>query len=42
MSEMGMSITKVQAIAGHESVTTTNRYVHTKTEDVEEYMPKLF
>ena len=42
MAESGMSMVKVQAIAGHESVTTTNRYVHVTTDDVEEFMPKLF
>lgn len=42
MSENGMSVAKVQAIAGHSSPTTTSRYLHTSTEDLDEYLPNLW
>lgn len=42
MGESGLSVAKVQAIAGHTSPTTTSRYLHVRTDDIEEYIPKLF
>ena len=42
MSENGMSVAKVQAIAGHSSPSTTSRYLHTSTEDLDEYLPNLW
>lgn len=42
MSENGMSVAKVQAIAGHSSPSTTSRYLHTTTENLDEYLPNLW
>ena len=42
MVESGMSLAKVQAMAGHSDSKTTARYTHTTTENIEEYLPQLF
>ena len=42
MAESGMPVVKIQAIAGHTDSKTTSRYIHVKTDDIEEYIPKLF
>ena len=42
LGESGLSVAKIQAIAGHTSSTTTSRYLHVKADDIEEYIPKLF
>ena len=42
MGESGLSVAKISAIAGHTDTKTTSRYLHVKTDDIEEYIPKLF
>lgn len=42
MAESGLSVVKIQAVAGHTDSKTTARYTHVRTDDIDEYIPKLF